>query len=71
MYRNNDPFQPWNDPCYSNDPLAAHNDPIYRDDPTKPWNNPAGSRSDLNDHDASTYGIRRSRYSEEDYFDGR
>lgn len=68
MWKNNDPLQPWNDPIYKNDPLAPHNDPIYRDDVCKPWNNPFGFSRDLNDREASYYGVyRRRNYYEEDY----
>lgn len=63
MYKNNDPSQPWNDPCYSNDPLAPHNDPIYSNDPTKPWNNPAGSYEELNNYERNKYGMRSNTYN--------
>lgn len=57
MSRNNDPFQPWNDPIRKNDPFMPHNDPCYRDDPTKPWNSPFGNESELNDDERRKYGI--------------
>jgi hypothetical protein len=63
MYKNKDPFAPWNDPMYRNDPFAPHNDPMKKNDPFKPWNSPCGDERDLTDEEAKEYGIRRrSRY---------
>jgi len=66
MYKNDDPFQPWNGFDKDN-PFAAHNG-IDADDPFKPWNSPFGKSEDLTDREAESYGIRRKRYNEEDYY---
>jgi len=42
MYKNDDPFEKWNDPMYKDDPFAPWNDPIKKDDPFACWNNPFG-----------------------------
>lgn len=65
---NDDPFQPWNDPFHKDDPFAAHNG-MDGDDPFKPWNDPFGKKEDLNDSDARSYGIRRSRRIDDDFQD--
>ena len=59
MYKNDDPFAPWNDPFYKDDPFAPHNDPIKKDDPFQPWNDPFGKVEDLNKEDREKYGSNR------------
>lgn len=54
MAKNNDPFQPWNDPMYKNDPFAPHNG-FDKDNPFKPWNSPFGRKEDLDGHERSYY----------------
>lgn len=66
MYRNDDPSQPWND-YHKDDPFAAHNG-FDKDNPFKPWNNPFGKSEDLTDSEAETYGIRRDRHRDENYY---
>jgi hypothetical protein len=39
---NNDPFEPWNDPCKRSDPFAPWNNPMKKDNPFACWNNPFG-----------------------------
>ncbi|MFT8825205.1 MAG: hypothetical protein ABF536_03975 [Liquorilactobacillus mali] len=40
--RNNDPFEPWNDPMLRNDPFAPWNDIMKKNDPFACWNDPFG-----------------------------
>lgn len=58
MYKNDDPFKPWNDPMYQDDPFAPHNDIMKEDDPFKPWNDPIGDLDDLDDDEKKYYGIK-------------
>lgn len=56
--KNDDPFQPWNDPMHKDDPFAPHNDPMRADDPFEPWNSPMGRKEDLSCDDRRKYGER-------------
>lgn len=56
--KNNDPFQPWNNPMYQDDPFAPHNNPMRKDNPFEEWNNPMGKKERLNSDDKKSYGIR-------------
>ncbi|KRN31129.1 hypothetical protein IV36_GL001937 [Liquorilactobacillus mali] len=40
--RNNDSFEPWNDPMLRNDPFAPWNDIMKKNDPFACWNDPFG-----------------------------
>ena len=42
MYKNTDPFKPWNDPMHKNDPFAPWNDPMKKDDPFACWDDVFG-----------------------------
>lgn len=53
--KNNDPFQPWNDPMHKDDPFAPHNDPMEGDNPFKPWNEPFGDKKDLTRRERNGY----------------
>lgn len=55
--RNNDPFQPWNDPMYKDDPFAPHNDPMEKGNPFKAWNEPFGDKKDLTRGEKKDYGM--------------
>ncbi len=57
MYRNDDPFMPWNDITKDN-PFAPHNNIMDRDDPFAPWNNPLSTKRDTENY------LRRNHYSE-------
>jgi hypothetical protein len=64
MYKNNDPFKPWNNPIHDF-PNAPHRG-YDSDNPSKPWNNPFGRDEDLTDDEADYYGVRRNKYNEDE-----
>lgn len=53
--KNNDPFQPWNNPMYKDDPFAPWNDPMRENDPFEPWNDVFGREEDLDEKDRQRY----------------
>jgi len=70
MYKNDDPFQPWNDPMHKDDPFAPHNDIMRKDDPFAPWNSPFGKVEDLSCEEREKYGSRyRCSFYDSDYDD--
>ena len=40
--KNDNPFEPWNNPMHSDNPFAPWNNPMKKDDPFACWNNPFG-----------------------------
>jgi len=61
MYKNDDPFAPWNDPRVSDNPFAPHNNPI-KDTPFQPWNSPLGRGNDMSESDKDWYRRRGMRW---------